>query len=343
MVMFEWPYVMLSEALVFVLISAGIISLQNTMTGVSYYVFPVLVSSTIAVAGISWTLSIFSLVLLSNVVSDYGDGLACSLLRGGRATCVVVLLHIATVGALCAVNTDPEMCVAMFSGNHLFPQEAALMYYVFAIGFLLCLGAVVVCVLVAQTRMIRSVYVRFPSTPVPRLSWNVNLLLVVLFETEVIIQHNTVNSFEPRVVYVSWQTLVAIPALLICDILCARLVVVSRTGAAWSHIMVILLHATAIAAFAVLVVLHPVTRSLDTLYVNAGAAALQLICTILDLMNLIISRQSSPAVPQTVSTVRVPQRPVDLFDIPVRSGVQSTQDVRRKRRPTFDLRSKKDV
>ena len=52
----EWPYVMLVESLVFVLVVFRFVSLQNTFTGVSYYTYPVLTTAVLIVVLVCWAL-----------------------------------------------------------------------------------------------------------------------------------------------------------------------------------------------------------------------------------------------------------------------------------------------
>ena len=52
----EWPYVMLVESLVFVLVVFRFVSLQNTFTGVSYYAYPVLTTAVLIVVLACWAL-----------------------------------------------------------------------------------------------------------------------------------------------------------------------------------------------------------------------------------------------------------------------------------------------
>ena len=78
--------------------------------------------------------------------------------------------------------------------------------------------------------------------PVSRVSWNVSLLLVILFETEVTVQHNSSSAFATRPTYVSWQTIVAWPTLLLLDIMCAKLEEATRQGVLWSKITCFWLH-----------------------------------------------------------------------------------------------------
>lgn len=344
--MAEWPYLMLCEGLVFLLAGAGTVILQNTLTGVSYYTYPVLVCAVLGTTAACWVLGVVSLVFLASMDSDFGDGLSSSMLRGARACCGVVMLHMAFSGGLCALNSDPDMCIAMLTGNHLFPSEGALMYHIFAVIFVLLAFTVIVCVLVAVHSMLRSVNRRTFAKPVSRVSWNVNLVLVALFETEVTVDHNTANAFATRSVYVSWQTLIAVPALLVMDILCAKFVVVSREGVVWARIMVVILHLLVLGGWAVLLLLHPVVRSRDTMFVNMGAGAIQVLCSVFDVANVLSHREDRARQAKSSAghhVLKTGERATSLLEMPVRSGVQHVMETRIYRRPPIDLRKKKVV
>ena len=59
------------------------------------------------------------------------------------------------------------------------------------------------------------------SHPVSRVGWNASLIVLLLFEAEVTVQHNSSSAFAIRPTYMSWQTIVALPAIFLLDIACA--------------------------------------------------------------------------------------------------------------------------
>jgi len=332
--MSEWPYLMLAEALVFMLMAAAVVSLQNTLTGAAHFPYPVLASASLATVAASWGLGAAALLVLASTDAEATDGLASVCARSGRAAIGVVLMHAAAVAALVATAADSDLALASFFANHMFAPEAALLYYVCAIACALCCTAAIACICVAQHSMLRTLQRRAPSSPVPRLSWNVNLALLLLFESEVTLRHNAATAFAVRRVYASWQTVAALPALLLADVFCARCVVLSRAGVKWAKFTAVALLAAVVAAWGVLAALHPAAR----VGINAGAAALQLLCTAADVVNILSKRRPpappAPPPPPAPPAQSDPRRV--LFDLPVRSGTLS-----RAPRPRV-LKSKKN-
>lgn len=345
--MAEWPYVMFVETLVFLLIGAGAVLLQNTLTGVAFFAFPPLVTAALGAEALAWALGVVGLVLVVATESDATDGLGSALLRGGRAACGVVLMHVAAVGALCGAHSDTDMCIAMASGNHLFPSDTAFVYYVFAIVLALNIAVVGVCLLVAQHGALRAVARRSAPAYTPRLSWNLSLVLLALYETQFTMQHNAATAFAPRQVYAAWQTLIGVPTLFVLDIACAKFVATARL---WSKIMAVVVLVLVVGGHATLLVLFPVLRSTDTLPVNLAVTALLVLCTVLDIVSILAreERVSSPGAAQgaavAMAAAQVTQAPLltreGLFELPVRSGVRHVIDARIQRRPAIDLRAR---
>lgn len=330
---------MYCEALVFMLIVAGIASMQNSLTGVSYYSFPVLVTASSATVAACWAVGVVSLVLVASMTSEFGDGVAAALLRGGRAACGVVFLHVLASAGVCIGHSDPDMCVAVVSGNHMFPLDLNFMYYVFAVSFGLTLSFAIICLLIAQHGTLAVVNKRNSSPTVPRVAWNLNLVLVCLFEFEALLDHNITTAFAPRQVIASWQTLVAVPVLLLLDLVCVKLV---NTRLLWSSILVVVVHILVTGAWVTLAFFSSVVRSSDVVYVNIAFAVLQFLAAVGDATTIISGAKASDnnAHVETASAVTT-ARKLDIFDIPVRSGNRSTSDTRVYRR--LELRVKKMV
>ena len=358
--MTEWPYVMFVETLVFLLVGVGVVVLQNTLTGVAFVSLPPLATAALGTLALAWVLGVAGLVLLVATESGVTDGLSCALLRGGRAACGVVLLHVAAVGALCGVHSDPDMCVGMASGNHLFAPDSAFLYYVFAIALALSVSTVGMTLLVAQHGALQAAAARSALVSIPRMSWNLNLVLIALYETQFTMEHNAATSFAPRQVYAAWPTLIGLPALFVLDIANAKLVAIR---ALWATVVASVVLVLVVGGHASLIVLFPVLRYTDTLPVNVAVAALQVLCTVFDIAS-IASRQrvdvgSRPATSVVTEVPREPQTVTreGLFEMPVRAGVSQSMrqtartgpprqllvDARIQRRPPLDLRAKKNV
>jgi hypothetical protein len=236
------------------------------------------------------------------------------------------------------------MCIAMTTGNHLFPHDAAYLYYVFAIALVASVIVVGLCLLVAQHGALRVVAGRSPSASPPRMSWNLNLVILALHETQYTIAHNMATEFAPRQVYAAWQTLIALPALLVLDLACVKFV---ATGALWSKIMAVVLLVLVVGAHASAVILVPVLRAADNLYVNVAVGGLQALCTVLDIVS-VLARPRAGAAPDAAPAAPALAAPAarrdGLFEQPVRSGVRHVIDTRIPRRRTaMDLRVKKDL
>ena len=62
------------------------------------------------------------MILTASSESDAVSGAARVMLRSGRVICgpKLVVMHLLAVAVLCAVSTDTDMCVAMFTANHVF-------------------------------------------------------------------------------------------------------------------------------------------------------------------------------------------------------------------------------
>lgn len=335
MIMTEWPYVMFCEALVFALIGFGMISLQNTLTGVAYYSFPVLVTSMSVATAACWILGVAGLVLVVSMTTGFGDGVASVLLRGGRAACGIFLLHVSGAAGLCAGHSDQDFCVAVLSGNHVFAPDSSFMYYVFAVAFALNFGASVVCLLIAQHGTLAVIEKRSASEAVPRTAWNANLVLMTLFEVQAVLDHNITRAFATRQFLASWQTLVGIPTLLLLDMLCLKL---ASLRSLWSALVVLAVHLLVVGAWITLAFLSASVRSVDAMYVNATLGIVLMLCVLSDCIQIVSAarKPETQAAPKIASVARP-----DIFDIPVRAGSRGFSE-RRLRRAT-DMRSKKDI
>lgn len=357
---------MFSETLVFLLIVAGLISLQNTFTGVSYYSLPVILTAVSVTVAASWALGVVGLVLAASMTTDFGDGVSSVLLRGGRAACGVVVLHVTGVAILCVVHPDPDIYVAFVTGNHLFSPDSSLMYHIFAVAFGLGVGSALVCVLIAQNGTLtvidrRGVLKGSALTSMPRTAWNFNAVLICLFEVQVVMDHNISSAFAVRQVLGSWQTLAGLPTLLLFDLLSVKMVHINRL---WSVLVVVTFHVLVVSAWVVTAFFSTTLHTTNAMYVNAAFAAIQIMCIIGDVVR-IFSGMRSQGKQTSASGVSKTQTAHDvdnglgsfdmpvrsdrrgLFDMPVRSGSRSIFQKKTKNTPTAcptsDIRVKKCV
>lgn len=326
LVLMEWPYVMLVESVVFVLLVAGFINLQNTFTGVNHYTYPVLVTTGLLFVVICWALSVLGLVILTLIESSPGLQMASVLLRSSRVLCVLIASHVLIAAVLCVNSSDPDMCVAMFASNHVFSAETALMYHVFAAALALCTFFAVGCSVIAQHSTLRAIHKISPAHPVSRVSWNVSLLITFLFEIEVMVQHNSSTAFAIRPTYLSWHTIVALPFLFLMDTTCAKLQEESWRGNFVPGVAFLGIHLLAVVLCIVLVVLHPVLRHPDNVVVNVVAISLLAMCATFESLNLLLNGTGTDtpplAEPSNPPAIPVPNKDT-LFEMPVRTGVRS--------------------
>ena len=90
------------------------------------------------------------------------------------------------------------------------------MYYMFAVAFGLCMGPAIGCILIAQNGTLtvinkRTVDKGHKMATLPRTAWNMNIVLLLLFEIQATMDHNITSAFAVRPVLGSWQTLIGLP------------------------------------------------------------------------------------------------------------------------------------
>lgn len=281
---------MLSEGVIFQVWVAALISLQHTMlspnTGASYS-YPIVISSMLITIGLCLALSIVSLVVLGSMTTDFGDGVALCLLRCSRAVCGALLIVAMATGAMAVTSADMDTHIGMFFSTHLFAVDRAIFHYGFAILFVLILAAAIICALIACHSLLRTVMSRIKYKTVSRISWNVNIACICITEIQLTARHNIVTGFESRLVFISLETLIAVPTLFVLDLLFAKFYILNqeKNGVLWAKIMCVFILALVVGGWAILVLLQPSLQSLDYCYVNAVVGCLQVVGTLIDMSN----------------------------------------------------------
>ena len=302
----------------------------------------------------SWTFGVIGLLLVASMITDFGDSVAMLLLRGGRAVCGVMILYLGGVAGLCLGHSDPDIYVAFSTGNHLFSSDSSLMYCIFAIMFALSVGSAIVCVVVAQHGTLTVIDKRIidKGRALPRTAWNVNIVLILLFELQKTMQHNIDSAFAVRPILASWQTLAGLPTLMLFDLISVKMIHVNRL---WSLLLVVTFHLLVISAWTVTVFFSDYLHSTDAMYVNIAFAAILIICMTSDIMQIANAMRShdSPSiktskklantVATTLAAVDYTNNGYDLFNMPVRSGNRSILQKKGKSTIMPDIRSKKSL
>ena len=110
-----------------------------------------------------------------------------------------------------------------------------------------------------------------------------SIVLVLLFEIQATMEHNITSAFAVRQVLGSWQTLARLPTMLLFDLISIKRIHVNRL---WSMLLAVTFHVLVIGAWVATVCFSDHLHSTDAMYVNITFAAILIICTTLDVIQI---------------------------------------------------------
>lgn len=302
--MSEWSYVMLVEAVVFLLCALGTIQLQNSVVpsagGISTNARPVIASAAIIILFASALCLGVALILSLNIDFDNSplpsfESLFCiGLVRGVRGAIGVVLLSGVGYALLLYTSSDWESWLSLFNGNQLITSSASWKYRLFAIIITGLLFSASICLILCIHKLLyrlnkatNKTTSSFTPSKTPRVTWTIAMTFVVLIEIQFFMHYNTVHAYNKRPVFISISSIMAASSVFIVDITIVKIYDLRGHHVTWFRILACTLYLGTLCGFGILVVIHAELHTEDTMTTNICLLALLLIGIVMDLTHFL--------------------------------------------------------
>lgn len=321
--MSEWSYLMLVEAVVFLLCAVGTIQVQNTVIPLNSGInnaTPVVVSAvtgTLFVGAICLGLALaLSLNIDSDSISSSSvDSILCiGLTRGVRGMIGVILLFGSGFAILVNVSSDWEDWISFYSGNQLITNTSLWKFHLFAVILTGLICSISVCLLLSIHTLLKRIYktlyitTAHPPPSSPRLTWTVSMALLVLTETQFVMYYNAAHAYAKRPVFISISTIMTASFIFIADVTIVKIFALRMTHVTWFRILASFLYIGTLCVFGIQVILHTELNNSNNRAANIFFLVFLFMAIIADVyiffssMPTIIITQSTSTPPDTVPT-----------------------------------------
>jgi hypothetical protein len=302
--MSEWSYLMLAEALVFLLSAAGALQLQNSVVpaggGASANATPVVASATIVISILGAAILGIALIIALNIDSDNAsptsiDFQLCSgLARGVRGLLGVILLYGLGFELLLYTSTDWEAWLSLYSGNQLMSSASPWKFLLFAVIASGLTFDALLCLFLSIHKLLRLISKNatltnsFDTLPMlqktPRWTWTVAMTFILLMETQFIMHYSTTHSYSKRPVFISISSLIAASTIFIADVTTVKIYHLRSDHVTWCRILACILYMGTFSGFCILFFIHSELHTDENFAANVCFLAILLFVVIVDII-----------------------------------------------------------